>query len=310
MNIKNNVTELIGNTPLMELKNLEKSNAIKATLLGKLEYFNPAGSIKDRAVLSMINDYEERGIIKAGATIIEPTSGNTGIALASISAARNYRAVIVMPDTMSIERRNLIAAYGAQIVLTAGAGGMKAAIEKAEQLNKETPNSVILGQFDNPANAKAHIDSTGPEIWNDTDGKVDIVVMGIGSAGTVSGIGEFMKSKNEDIRIIGVEPYSSPLISQGKSGAHKLQGIGANFIPSLYKPQFVDEIITVSDEDAYKTVNAIAKCEGVLVGITAGAAVRAAIQLALREENAGKTIVAVMPDTGERYMSVEGLFCN
>lgn len=309
MKIYENVTELVGKTPLVRLKNLEKANGLNVKLLAKAEYFNPAGSIKDRAVLSMLEDYEKRGTIKPGATIIEPTSGNTGIGLACLAAAKGYRAVVVMPDTMSIERRQLIAAYGAEIVLTPGAGGMKAAIEKAEEINRNTENSVILGQFVNPANAQAHIETTAPEIWEDTDGTADIVVAGVGSGGTISGLGKYLKSKNKNIRIVAVEPASSPLISQGKSGAHKLQGIGANFIPDLYEKDVVDEVMTVTDEDAYKTANAISKSEGYLVGITSGAAVRAAITLALRPENKGKTIVAIMPDTGMRYLSVDGLFC-
>ena len=303
MKIYKNVTELIGHTPLVELVNYEKKNDLKATILAKLEYFNPAGSVKDRIAKAMIEDAEARGVLKPGSTIIEPTSGNTGIGLASIAAAKGYRLILTMPETMSVERRNLLKAYGAELVLTEGAKGMKGAIAKAEELAKETEGSFIPGQFVNPANPKAHFETTGPEIWNDTDGKVDIFVAGIGTGGTVSGIGGFLKSKNPDIKVVGLEPAGSPFLSKGITGPHKLQGIGAGFKPDTLNSDILDEIITIENEDAFTTGRAIARSEGFLVGITSGAAVYAATLLAKRPENAGKTIVALLPDTGDRYLS-------
>ena len=299
MKIYKNVSELIGKTPLMELNNYNPQK----TILAKLEYFNPAGSIKDRAALAMLNDAEEKGLIKEGAVIIEPTSGNTGIGLASICAERGYKLILTMPETMSIERRKLLKAYGAEIVLTDGKDGMNGAVKKAKEIAKNTPRSFIAGQFENPANAQAHIDTTGPEIWEDTDGKVDILVATIGTGGTITGIGKYLKSKNPDIKIIGVEPESSPLLSKGYSGSHKIQGIGANFVPALLDKNIYDEIITVSDNDAYKTGKQIAHSEGILVGISSGAAVFAANQVIQRPENEGKMIVAILPDSGERYLS-------
>lgn len=301
--IYTSITDLIGRTPLLELSNYEKSNNIDAVILGKLEYFNPAGSVKDRIAKAMVEDAEEKGILKEGSTIIEPTSGNTGIGLASVAAARGYKIILTMPETMSIERRNLLKAYGAQLVLTDGAKGMKGAIAKADELNKEIENSVILGQFVNPANPAVHKATTGVEIWEDTDGKVDIFIAGVGTGGTVSGVGEYLKSKNPDIKIVAVEPDSSPVLSKGTPGPHKIQGIGAGFVPDTLNTEIYDEIITVKNEDAFNTGNAIAKAEGVLVGISSGAAVWAAAQLAKRPENKGKTIVALLPDTGERYLS-------
>ena len=303
MSIYKNVTELIGNTPLVELTRYEKKHDLKATILAKLEYFNPAGSVKDRIAKAMIEDAEARGVLKPGSTIIEPTSGNTGIGLASIAAAKGYRLILTMPETMSVERRNLLKAYGAELVLTEGAKGMKGAIAKAEELAKETEGSFIPGQFVNPANPKAHFETTGPEIWNDTDGKVDIFVAGIGTGGTVSGIGGFLKSKNPDIKVVGLEPAGSPFLSKGITGPHKLQGIGAGFKPDTLNSDILDEIITIENEDAFTTGRAIARSEGFLVGITSGAAVYAATLLAKRPENAGKTIVALLPDTGDRYLS-------
>lgn len=299
MKIYKNVSELIGKTPLMELNNYNPQK----TILAKLEYFNPAGSIKDRAALAMLNDAEEKGLIKEGAVIIEPTSGNTGIGLASICAERGYKLILTMPETMSIERRKLLKAYGAEIVLTDGKDGMNGAVKKAKEIAKNTPRSFIAGQFENPANAQAHIDTTGPEIWEDTDGKVDILVATIGTGGTITGIGKYLKSKNPDIKIIGVEPESSPLLSKGYAGSHKIQGIGANFVPALLDKNIYDEIITVSDNDAYKTGKQIAHSEGILVGISSGAAVFAANQVIQRPENEGKMIVAILPDSGERYLS-------
>lgn len=301
--IYTSITDLIGRTPLLELSNYEKSNNIDAVILGKLEYFNPAGSVKDRIAKAMVEDAEEKGILKEGSTIIEPTSGNTGIGLASVAAARGYKIILTMPETMSIERRNLLKAYGAQLVLTDGAKGMKGAIAKADELNKEIENSVILGQFVNPANPAVHKATTGVEIWEDTDGKVDIFIAGVGTGGTVSGVGEYLKSKNPDIKIVAVEPDSSPVLSKGTPGPHKIQGIGAGFVPDTLNTEIYDEIITVKNEDAFNTGNTIAKAEGVLVGISSGAAVWAAAQLAKRPENKGKTIVALLPDTGERYLS-------
>ena len=303
MKVYGSVTELIGNTPLVELKNYEKKHDLKATILAKLEYFNPAGSVKDRIAKAMIEDAEAKGLLKPGATIIEPTSGNTGIGLASIAAAKGYRLILTMPETMSVERRNLLKAYGAELVLTEGSKGMKGAIEKANELAEEIPNSFIPGQFVNPANPKAHFTTTGPEIWNDTDGKVDIFVAGIGTGGTVSGIGGFLKSKNPSIKVVGLEPAGSPFLSKGITGPHKLQGIGAGFKPDTLNTSILDEIITIENDDAFAAGKAIARTEGILVGITSGAAVHAATILAQRPENAGKVIVALLPDTGDRYLS-------
>ncbi len=303
MNIKNTITDLIGGTPLLELANIEKSEELNAKIIAKLEYFNPAGSVKDRVAKAMIDDAEEKGILKPGSVIIEPTSGNTGIGLASVAAARGYRLIIAMPETMSIERRNLMKAYGAELVLTDGSKGMKGAIEKAQELAEEIPNSFIPSQFTNPANPSAHEKTTGVEIWEDTDGKVDIFVSGVGTGGTVSGVGVYLKSKNPDVKIVAVEPSGSPVLSEGKAGPHKIQGIGAGFVPETLDTKIYDEIITVDNEDAFATGRAVARKEGVLVGISSGAAVWAAIQLAKRPENKGKTIVALLPDTGERYLS-------
>ena len=301
--IYKNAAELVGNTPLLEVGNLEKELGLESRILVKLEYFNPAGSAKDRIALSMIEDAEERGVLKPGAVIIEPTSGNTGIGLASIAAAKGYRLIIVMPETMSVERRNIIKAYGAEIVLSEGAKGMPGAIAKAEEIQKETPGSIIAGQFVNPANPQAHRKTTGPEIWNDTDGKVDIFVAGVGTGGTVTGVGEYLKSKNPDVKIVAVEPLTSPVLSQGKSGSHKIQGIGAGFVPKNYNSAVVDGILQVSNDDAIRTGRELAKYEGLLVGISSGAAVSAATRLAQLPENEGKNIVVLLPDTGERYLS-------
>lgn len=298
--------ELIGKTPLLELSNLEKQYGLEATVLAKLEYFNPAGSVKDRVAKSMIDDAEAKGLLKPTSVIIEPTSGNTGIGLASIAAARGYRIIIVMPETMSVERRTLMKAYGAELVLTDGSKGMKGAIAKAEELAKEIPDSFIPGQFVNPANAKAHIETTGPEIWEDTNGNVDIFVAGVGTGGTITGTGEYLKSKNKNIKIVAVEPASSPVLSEGTAGAHKIQGIGAGFVPDILNTEVYDEIIKVTNEDAFAAGREIGKTEGVLVGISSGAALWAALQLAKRPENKGKTIVALLPDTGDRYLSVPG----
>jgi len=303
MKIYKSVYELIGNTPLLELSNLEKEFTINAKILAKLEYFNPAGSVKDRVAFEMITDAENRGILKKGSTIIEPTSGNTGIGLASVAASKGYKVILTMPDTMSIERRNLLKAYGAEIVLTPGKDGMSGAIKKATELAGEIENSFIPSQFTNPVNPMAHIKSTGPEIWNDTEGRVDIFVAGAGTGGTISGVGEFLKSKNPDIKIIAVEPANSPILSKGTSGAHGLQGIGAGFIPDTLNTNIYDEVFPVFEEDAYKIGNYLAKHEGILVGITSGAAVFAALEIAKRPENSGKTIVTLLPDTGERYLS-------
>lgn len=297
------ITDLIGNTPLLELVNYEKANGLQATVLAKLEYFNPAGSVKDRVALAMIDDAEASGRLKPGSVIIEPTSGNTGIGLAAVGTARGYRVIITMPDTMSVERRNLLKAYGAELILTEGAKGMKGAIAKAEELAEQIGGSFIPGQFTNPANPAYHRATTGPEIWRDTDGKVDIFVAGVGTGGTVSGVGEYLKSQNPDVKVVAVEPASSPVLSEGKPGAHKIQGIGAGFVPDTLNTKVYDEIITVENEDAFKTGKAIARTEGMLVGISSGAAVWAASELAKRPENKGKTIVALLPDTGERYLS-------
>ena len=297
------LTELIGKTPLLRISNYEAERKVNAALICKLEYFNPAGSIKDRVALSMINDAEARGILKPGAVIIEPTSGNTGIGIASVATARGYRAILTMPETMSIERRKLLKAYGAEIVLTDASKGMKGSIEKAEELQKEIENAVILGQFSNPANPKAHFETTGVEIWEDTEGDVDIFVAGVGTGGTLSGTGRYLKSRKPDIKIVAVEPAGSPMLSEGRSGAHKLQGIGANFVPDNFDRKICDEIITVPDSAAYEASRAIAHTEGMLVGISSGAAVWAAEQLAGRPENINKKIVVLLPDTGERYLS-------
>ena len=301
--IAKKLTDLIGNTPLLEFSNFNASKGLKAKVIGKLEYFNPAGSVKDRIALAMIEDAEEKGILKEGSVIIEPTSGNTGIGLASIAAAKGYRIILTMPETMSVERRNILKAYGAEIVLTEGAKGMKGAIAKADELAKEIPNSFVPGQFVNPANPAAHKKTTGPEIWNDTDGAVDIVIAGVGTGGTLSGIGAYLKEKKPEVQIVALEPASSPVLSEGKAGPHKIQGIGAGFVPKTYKASIVDEIIQVQNDDAIRTSRELAKQEGLLVGISSGAAVYAATELAKRPENAGKMIVALLPDTGERYLS-------
>ena len=303
MKIYKTVTELIGGTPLMELSNIEKKEELNARILVKLEYFNPAGSVKDRVAAPMINDAEENGLLKEGSVIIEPTSGNTGIGLAAAAASKGYRLIITMPETMSVERRNLMKAYGAELVLTEGAKGMKGAIEKANELAAEISGSFIPSQFTNPANPAAHLKTTGPEIWEDSDGNVDIFVAGVGTGGTVSGVGAYLKSKNPEIRIVAVEPKDSPVISEGKAGAHKIQGIGAGFIPKTLDTKIYDEVITVGHDDAFAFGKAAARTEGVLVGISSGAALWAAVQLAKRPENAGKTIVALFPDSGERYLS-------
>ena len=302
-NIYKGTLGLIGNTPLVEVTNIEKELGLEAKLLVKLEYFNPAGSVKDRVAKAMIEDAEEKGILKEGSVIIEPTSGNTGIGLASIAAAKGYRIILTMPETMSVERRNMLKAYGAELVLTKGAKGMKGAIAKAEELAKEIPNSFIPGQFVNPANPAAHRATTGPEIWNDTDGQVDIFVAGVGTGGTLTGVGEYLKSKNPNVKIVAMEPASSPVLSEGRSGAHKIQGIGAGFVPDVLNTKVYDEIITIENDDAFAGGKLLAKHEGVLVGISSGAALKAAIQLAQRPENKGKTIVALLPDSGDRYYS-------
>ena len=295
--------QLVGKTPLLELVHIEKAEGLEAQVLGKLEYFNPAGSVKDRIAKAMIDDAEQKGLLKDGSVIIEPTSGNTGIGLASMAAARGYRIIIVMPETMSVERRQLMKAYGAELVLTEGAKGMKGAIAKADELAKEIPGSFIPGQFVNPANPAVHKATTGPEIWEDTDGKVDIFVAGVGTGGTVTGVGEYLKSQNPNVKVVAVEPASSPVLSKGVAGSHKIQGIGAGFVPDVLDTKVYDEIIPVENEDAFATGKLIGKKEGVLVGISSGAAVWAAIQLAKRPENKGKTIVALLPDTGDRYLS-------
>ena len=303
MKIYNTITDLLGNTPLLELGNIEKDFGLEAKLLVKLEYFNPAGSVKDRIAKAMIDDAEEKGLLKAGSVIIEPTSGNTGIGLASVAASRGYRLIITMPETMSIERRNLMKAYGAELVLTDGSKGVKGAIEKANELAAEIPNSFIPSQFTNPANPAIHERTTGVEIWNDTDGKVDIFVAGVGTGGTLSGTGAYLKKQNSSIKVVAVEPDSSPVLSEGKAGPHKIQGIGAGFVPETLNTSIYDEIIRVQNEDAFETGRKIVRSEGVLVGISSGAALWAAIELAKRPENKGKTIVALLPDTGERYLS-------
>ena len=295
--------QLIGHTPLLELVHIEKEENLEAKVLAKLEYFNPAGSVKDRIAKAMIDDAEAKGLLKPGSVIIEPTSGNTGIGLASVAAARGYRIIIVMPETMSVERRQLMKAYGAELVLTEGAKGMKGAIAKADELAKELPNSFIPGQFVNPANPAVHKATTGPEIWEDTDGKVDIFVAGVGTGGTVTGTGEYLKSKNPNVKVVAVEPASSPVLSQGHAGSHKIQGIGAGFVPDVLDTKIYDEVIAVENDDAFATGKLIGKREGVLVGISSGAAIWAAIELAKRPENKGKTIVALLPDTGDRYLS-------
>ncbi len=295
--------QLIGGTPLLELTHIEKDEGLEARILGKLEYFNPAGSVKDRIAKAMIDDAEKKGLLKPDSIIIEPTSGNTGIGLASVAAARGYRIIIVMPETMSVERRKLMKAYGAELVLTEGSKGMKGAIEKANELAKEIPNSFIPGQFINPANPAVHKATTGPEIWNDTDGKVDIFVAGVGTGGTITGTGEYLKSQNPNVKVVAVEPASSPVLSKGTAGSHKIQGIGAGFIPDVLDTKVYDEVIAVENEDAFTTGRLIGRKEGVLVGISSGAAVWAAVQLAKRPENKGKTIVVLLPDTGDRYLS-------
>ena len=301
--IYNGTIDLIGNTPLVEVKNIEKELGLEARVLVKLEYFNPAGSVKDRIAKGMIEDAEEKGLLKEGSVIIEPTSGNTGIGLAAIAAAKGYRIILTMPETMSVERRNILKAYGAEIVLTEGARGMKGAIAKADELEKEIPNSFIPGQFVNPANPAAHRATTGPEIWNDTDGEVDIFIAGVGTGGTLTGVGEYLKEKKPDVKIVALEPATSPVLSEGKSGAHKIQGIGAGFVPDVLNTKVYDEIITVENDDAFATGKLLAKHEGVLVGISSGAALWAAIDYAKRPENKGKTIVALLPDNGDRYYS-------
>lgn len=297
------ITDLIGGTPLLQLTNYEKENALDATIYAKLEYFNPAGSVKDRIAKAMIDDAEAKGLLKPDSVIIEPTSGNTGIGLAAVAAARGYKIILTMPETMSIERRNLLKAYGAELVLTEGAKGMKGAIAKAQELAAETPHSFIPSQFSNPANPAIHRSTTGPEIWQDTDGKVDIFVAGVGTGGTVTGVGEYLKSQNPNVKIVAVEPADSPVLSKGTPGSHKIQGIGAGFVPDTLNTEIYDEIITVENEDAFATGRSLARGEGLLVGISSGAAVFAATQLAKRPENKGKIIVALLPDTGERYLS-------
>ncbi|MBR0425331.1 MAG: cysteine synthase A [Clostridia bacterium] len=303
MKIYETMTDLIGRTPLLELSHIEKEEGLKAKVVAKLEYFNPAGSVKDRIARAMIRDAEARGILKPGATIIEPTSGNTGVGLAAVAAASGYRVILTMPETMSVERRQLAKAYGAEIVLTEGAKGMKGAIAKAQELAEATPDSIIPGQFVNPANPKAHYETTGPEIWEDTEGTVDIFVAGVGTGGTLTGTGKFLKEQNPNVKVVAVEPVTSPVLSQGVAGPHKIQGIGAGFVPDVLDTSIYDEILPVANEDAFAMGKRIGKTEGVLVGISSGAAAFAAVQLAKRPENAGKTIVVILPDTGERYLS-------
>ena len=303
MRVYRKITDLIGGTPLLELTNYEKANRLNTKIYAKLEYFNPAGSVKDRIAKAMLDDAEEKGLLKPGAVIIEPTSGNTGIGLASVAASRGYKVILTMPETMSVERRNLLKAYGAELVLTEGAKGMPGAIAKAKELAEQTPNSYIPSQFTNPANPAVHLKTTGPEIWADTDGKVDIFVAGVGTGGTLSGVGAYLKSQNPNVKVVAVEPATSPVLSGGKAGPHKIQGIGAGFVPDTLNTDVYDEILPVQNEDAFATGRALARSEGVLVGISSGAAVFAAAQLAKRPENAGKVIVALLPDTGERYLS-------
>ena len=303
MRVYQKITDLIGGTPLLELTNYEKANELNAKIYAKLEYFNPAGSVKDRIAKAMLDDAEEKGLLKPGAVIIEPTSGNTGIGLASVAASRGYKVILTMPETMSVERRNLLKAYGAELVLTEGAKGMPGAIAKAKELAEQTPNSYIPSQFTNPANPAVHLKTTGPEIWADTDGKVDIFVAGVGTGGTLSGVGAYLKSQNPNVKVVAVEPATSPVLSGGKAGPHKIQGIGAGFVPDTLNTDIYDEILPVQNEDAFATGRALARSEGVLVGISSGAAVFAAAQLAKRPKNAGKVIVALLPDTGERYLS-------
>lgn len=305
--IYNDLTELIGNTPMMRLDALAKSEGAKANIIAKLEYFNPAGSVKDRVAFNMITEAEKSGKLKPGATIIEPTSGNTGIGLAAVGAARGYKVILTMPETMSVERRNLVKAFGAEVVLTDGSKGMSGAIEKANELKKSIYGAIIAGQFENPANPQAHYETTGPEIWRDTEGKIDVFVAGIGTGGTVSGVGKYLKEQNPDIKIIGVEPASSPVLTQGHGGAHKIQGIGAGFVPETLNRDVIDEVITCTDKAAYETGNKIAKAHGILVGISSGAAVWAAIEISKRPEFSSKNIVALLPDTGDRYLST-GMF--
>ena len=302
-NIYKSAAEIIGKTPLVEVTNVEKAHNVRARVLVKVEYRNPAGSVKDRAALYMIQDAEEKGLLKEGSVIIEPTSGNTGIGLAALAAARGYRVILTMPETMSVERRNILKAYGAEIVLTPGSEGMKGAIDKAEELAKEIEGSFIPGQFDNPANAKAHYETTGPEIWEDTDGEIDIFVAGVGTGGTITGTGRFLKEKNSDIKVVAVEPADSPVLSEGRAGAHKIQGIGANFVPSLLDTTIYDEIIRVESDDAFAASKELTRREGILTGISSGAALHAGLELAKRPENEGKTIVVLLPDSGDRYYS-------
>lgn len=309
-NVKDSAAELIGGTPMLFIhKYMKEVNVTQASILAKLEYFNPAGSVKDRVALSMIEDAEEKGILKPGATIIEPTSGNTGIGIGCVAAAKGYKAILTLPETMSVERRNLLQAYGAEIVLTDGYKGMKGAIEKAEELKEQIPGSIILGQFENPANPKAHIETTGPEIWEQTEGKVDIFVAGVGTGGTISGVGKYLKSKNPNVKIVAVEPATSPVLSEGKSGPHKIQGIGAGFVPKTLDTSIYDEIIKIENDDAFDEGRRFATSEGLLVGISSGAALKAASILASREENKGKVIVVLLPDSGDRYLST-ALFAN
>ncbi len=305
MNVYKSVSELIGKTPLLELCNIANELDLKAKIFAKLEYFNPAGSVKDRVALRMIEDAEEKGILKKGSVIIEPTSGNTGIGLASVASSKGYRLIITMPETMSVERRKLIGAYGAELVLTDGSKGMNGAIEKAEELSKEIPDSIVAGQFVNPANPQAHFMTTGPEIWEDTDGQVDIFVAGIGTGGTITGTGEYLKSKNKNIKVVGIEPCDSPVLSGGKAGPHPLQGIGAGFVPEILNTEILDKIVTVSGDEAYASARLLATKEGVLVGISSGAALHTAIELAKKEENTHKNIVVLLPDLGDRYLSTE-----